>query len=56
MCGIKGRLSGDMLRPENGGRVGVDWKGFCAVGKEEVGTGGHPANPKNIKPEMKPFF
>jgi hypothetical protein len=40
----------------DGGRVGVDGEGFGAVGKEEVGTGGHPANPKNIKPEMEPFF
>jgi hypothetical protein len=38
------------------GCVGVDGEGFGAVGKEEVGAGAYPANPKNIKSEVESFF
>jgi hypothetical protein len=38
------------------GRVRVEGEGFGTVGKEEVRTGANPANPKNIKSEVEPFF
>jgi hypothetical protein len=38
------------------GCVGIEGEGFGPVGKEEEGTGSHPANPKNIESEMEPFF
>jgi hypothetical protein len=38
------------------GRVRIEGEGFGAVGKEEVRTSGHPANPENIKSEVEPFL
>ena len=38
------------------GRIRVEGEGFGAVGKEEVCTCSHPANPKNIKTQVEPFL